>query len=196
MKERNPEKHEMNIVKGLAAILGATALMMIALACGNGSEPTPTLDGASTPVATSTAAPPPASPTAPAVPSPTPAASPTTVPSPTPAASSTAPAPSGVHLTLSAEQAPDQPLTVDLVAEIVGGPDNNRDLYCKCLQWEFGDWVGTALCFACAAPAPDWTLWRRFETSHTYEVAGTYEIKFYYGPLKSEPFSACVKSVE
>jgi len=64
----------MNRVKGLAAILGATVLMMIALACEIGAELAPTSDGASTPVAASTTAPPPA---ATAVPSPTPAASPT-----------------------------------------------------------------------------------------------------------------------
>ena len=94
----------------------------------------------------------------------------------------------GTHLTISAEQAPGQPLTVNLVAEIIGGPDNNPDLYCKCLQWDFGDGQGGGICQACAPQSPDWTVPRRFGQTHTYEVAGTYEINFNYGPLTAEPF--------
>ena len=310
MKERNRAEHEMNGMKGLTAILGATVLEMIALACRNGAELPPTSDGASTPVATSTAAPPTAAAEATAVPSSTPvatstaepppaAAEATAVPSPTPAASSTAPAPavmgsiapnqrltfegveyrgveilgaasptgrivccgtpsdmddmeiigtgaehnpdvyttvqnyrpkaggttdvytfhpaqtlgitpatwtrwtaasetrtSDVYLTLSAEQAPGQPLTVNLMAEIVGGPDNNRDLYCKCSQWYFGNGMVIALCVACVGWTPDVKVPRRFEYTYTYEMPGTYEIRFSYGPLKSEPISVEVRSEE
>ncbi len=267
----------MNRMKGLAAILGATVLMMLALACEIVVELAPTSDGALTGVATSTAAPPPAAAEATAVPSPTPASPAAPAPAvtgsiapnlrltfagveysgveilgasgptgpivccgtpiemddmegigtgaehnpdgdttvqiyrtkaggttdvytfhaaqtlgTTPATWTrwTAASLSGVHLTLSAEQAPGQPLTVNVVAEIVGGPDNNRDLSCHSWIFTLGDGgISQPLYLASCYWTPDSTFPRRFETSYTYEMPGTYEITFYYGLLKSEPIS-------
>ena len=41
VKYRTQEKHKMNRIKGLAAILGVAVVMAVAAACGNEAEPTP-----------------------------------------------------------------------------------------------------------------------------------------------------------
>jgi hypothetical protein len=88
-----------------------------------------------------------------------------------------------IELTLRAEPVAGEPLTVRLIAELIGGPDNNRDLYCPGEEWQFGDGTGMATSASCIAWTPSATIRRHFEQTYTYEKAGTYEVTFTYGPL-------------
>ena len=91
--------------------------------------------------------------------------------------------PDDAELSLQAELVDDSPLTIRLVAEIVGGPDNNRELYCQGWEWDLGDGMVAAVMPGCVP----WTAYtkinRRFTENYTYETPGTYEITFSTGPL-------------
>ena len=87
-----------------------------------------------------------------------------------------------VELSLSATPVAGEPLTVRLVAELTGGPDNNRELYCPGQEWQFGDGMSMATSASCMVWTPSSTIQRRFEHTYTYEKAGTYEVTFTYGP--------------
>lgn len=88
------------------------------------------------------------------------------------------------ELELRAEPDSDNPRTVRLVANIVGGADNSRDLYCGGFEWSFGDGTpGIAAMPGCIPWSPEVTVPREFEMTHSYEKAGTYEPTFSYGPL-------------
>jgi|GEM_PF-213124 len=92
--------------------------------------------------------------------------------------------PDDVDLELRAEPDSDNPRTVRLVANIVGGADNSRDLYCGGFEWSFGDGsLGIAAMPGCIPWSPEVTVPREFEMMHTYEKAGTFEAMFSYGPL-------------
>ena len=80
-----------------------------------------------------------------------------------------------------------QPLTVQFMAEIAGGPDNSFDLYCHGWEWQFGDGTVNAISPGCTPWTADATFPRHFEETYTYEGPGTYEVTFSYGPLTSEP---------
>ena len=88
-----------------------------------------------------------------------------------------------VELSLGATPVAGEPLTVRLVAELTGGPENNRELYCPGQEWQFGDGMGMATSASCMVWTPSSTIQRRFEQTYTYEKAGTYEVTFTYGPV-------------
>ncbi|MCH7801005.1 MAG: hypothetical protein IIC24_05600, partial [Chloroflexi bacterium] len=68
-----------------------------------------------------------------------------------------------------------QPLTVLLVADIVGGPDNSQELYCPGTQWQFGDGISMSSSASCMVWTPDVKINRRFEQIYTYDAPGTYK---------------------
>ncbi len=150
-------------IRGFAAIIAVAALMVIGVACGNGAEPTSLSDEALT------QAPPTVGGKTPMV-----------VNGATEASFHTTEGP--VELSLSATPVAGEPLTVRLVAELTGGPDNNRELYCPGQEWQFGDGMGMATSASCMVWTPSSTIQRRFEQTYTYEKAGTYEVTFTYGP--------------
>jgi hypothetical protein len=76
-----------------------------------------------------------------------------------------------------------QPLTVTIIADIVGGPDNNKDLYCHGIEWQFGDGMGVAMMPGCIMWTSESKIQRHFEETYTYNSPGTYEVIFTYGPL-------------
>jgi hypothetical protein len=76
-----------------------------------------------------------------------------------------------------------QPLTVTIIADVVGGPDNNKDLYCHGIEWQFGDGMGVGVMPGCIMWTSDSKIERHFEETYTYDSPGTYEITFTYGPL-------------
>ena len=86
-----------------------------------------------------------------------------------------------------------KPLTVQLVAEIVGGADNSIDLYCHGWEWQLGDGTAIAISPGCTPWTPDATFPRLFEETYTYEKPGIYEVRFSYGPLTSEPLMVQVR---
>ena len=91
--------------------------------------------------------------------------------------------PGPLVLSLSATPVAGRLLTVHLIAELTGGPDNNRDLYCQGIDWQFGDGMGVGIMPGCIAWTPSDTIARHFEETYTYEKAGVYEVTFTYGPL-------------
>ena len=100
-------------------------------------------------------------------------------------------APDDVELSLQAELVDGSPLTVRLVAEIRGGPDNNPDLYCQGWEWDFGDGMVAAVMPGCLPWTADANISRRFTETYTYDSPGTYEIRFSTGPL--DPVTAVVE---
>jgi hypothetical protein len=92
--------------------------------------------------------------------------------------------PDDVDLELRAEPDSDYPRTVRLVANIVGGADNSRDLYGNGFEWSYGDGTpGIATMPGCIPWSPEVTVPREFEMTYSYEKAGTFEVTFSYGPL-------------
>ena len=89
-------------------------------------------------------------------------------------------------LTLAAAQAADSPRLYNFHAEIVGGADNDSELYCVATTWDFGD--GPSLTFApsCVPWTPDIKIQRRFDTSHTYAGSGRYAVTLVYGHLTAK----------
>ena len=87
----------------------------------------------------------------------------------------------------------DQPLTIHLVAELVGGSDNSQELYCQGKSWDFGDGTVSADMPACARWTPEWRVQRHFEMAHAYYAPGTYDISFTYGPLPPKKISVEVE---
>ena len=90
---------------------------------------------------------------------------------------------SGVELSLKVTPVTGEPLTARLIAELTGGPDNNRELYCQGQDWQFGDGMGMVTSASCMAWTPSATIQRHFEQTYTYEKPGAYEVTFTYGPL-------------
>ena len=86
-----------------------------------------------------------------------------------------------------------QPLTVLLVADIVGGPDNSQELYCPGTQWQFGDGIGMSSSASCMVWTPDVKIKRHFEQIYTYDAPGTYKATFTHGPVASETLEVQVR---
>ncbi len=87
-----------------------------------------------------------------------------------------------------------QPLTVLLVADIVGGPDNSQELYCPRTKWQFGDGIGMPSPPAhCMVWTPDVKINRHFEQIYTYDAPGTYKVTFTRGPVASETLEVQVR---
>ena len=87
----------------------------------------------------------------------------------------------------------DKPLTVRFAAEIVGGSDNSKDLYCKGETWEFGDGRGDRSFTECLVWSPTSKFTRQHQQTYTYEKPGTYKASFAYGPLSPVTVSVDVQ---
>lgn len=89
----------------------------------------------------------------------------------------------GIAMTLTAAATGVESRMFTFAAEIVGGPDNNPDLYCVASTWGLGDGPPLTVTPSCTPWTPDVAIPRRFEVSHTYADPGSYEATFAYGPL-------------
>ena len=89
--------------------------------------------------------------------------------------------PAVVHLRV--EPVTSRPLTVRFTAEIIGGLDNSKELYCEWTAWEFGDGRRSQSATECLVWSPAAKFDRQHEQTYTYEKPGTYEALFAYGPL-------------
>ncbi|MCH9038987.1 MAG: hypothetical protein IIC23_06300 [Chloroflexi bacterium] len=87
--------------------------------------------------------------------------------------------------TVRAEAVPNEPGGVILFADIVGGSDNSKDLYCAGTEWQFGDGIGVAMSASCLPWTAESSIQRHFEQSYTYGAPGTYEVTFTHGPVKA-----------
>jgi hypothetical protein len=86
-----------------------------------------------------------------------------------------------------------QPLTVLLVADIVGGPDNSQELYCPGTQWQFEDGISMSSSASCMVWTPDVKINRHFEEIYTYDAPGTYKVTFTRGPVTSETLEVQIR---
>lgn len=85
------------------------------------------------------------------------------------------------------------PLTIRLVADIVGGEDNDKRLYCQGVTWSFGDGNQIAVMPGCQIWTPDSSFMRHWEETYTYANPGTYQVSSTYGPLPTATAQVTVK---
>ncbi|MEX2599484.1 MAG: hypothetical protein WD533_07500, partial [Dehalococcoidia bacterium] len=88
-------------------------------------------------------------------------------PTPTPVPPDTLDA-SAAHFVLHVEPLDETGFLVRLVAEVVGGPDNNRELYCSDIRWDFGDGTVRRAVPGCPVWSPHVEIGRRSERVHRY----------------------------
>jgi hypothetical protein len=91
-----------------------------------------------------------------------------------------------VTVHLRGEPVAGQPFTILFTAELVGEPDNNKELYCQRADWNFGDGMGATVTASCVVWPPEAKINRRHEQAHTYEGPGPRQVTFTYGPLPTE----------
>ncbi len=82
------------------------------------------------------------------------------------------------------------------VAELSGGPDNEKSFYCKGWSYSWGDGTITATSPSCVMYKPDVEIPRHFQMSYSYEEPGVYEAVFKYGHLTSNTVEVVVESVD
>ncbi len=110
----------------------------------------------------------------------TPTPTPTLTPTATPTLTST-PTPDEGRVILRVEPVEGSSRSFRFTAEIVGGPDNNPDLYCTGTRWDFGDGVLLVTSPDCAGWTPEVTIVRNFQQTHTSTEPGTFTVTFYRG---------------
>ena len=85
------------------------------------------------------------------------------------------------------------PLTVNVWAELIGGPDNNERFYCARQEFDWGDGQRTVAQPGCLPYSPDVTIMRRYEIDYTYTEPGTYRVRFTLNDLQSNEVTIVVK---
>ena len=89
-------------------------------------------------------------------------------------------------LTPAAAQVAGSPRLYNFRAEIVGGADNDSELYCLAIAWDFGDGQNLILSPSCVPWTQDTKIQRRFDTTHTFQTPGRYAVTFGYGRLTAK----------
>lgn len=70
------------------------------------------------------------------------------------------------------------PARVAVTAELKGGAEDNAELYCPALEWDWGDGTRSESNTDCEPfEAGKSTIQRRFTSSHTYNLAGNYRVQ-------------------
>lgn len=70
------------------------------------------------------------------------------------------------------------PARVVVTAELKGGAEDNAELYCPSLEWDWGDGTRSEANTDCEPfEAGKSTIQRRFTSSHTYNLAGSYRVQ-------------------
>ncbi|MCA1560871.1 MAG: hypothetical protein LC804_11585 [Acidobacteria bacterium] len=71
------------------------------------------------------------------------------------------------------------PARVFVVAEVRGGPDDNEELYCASVEWDWGDGTKSENSYDCEPyEAGKSEIKRRFAVEHVYRLASDYRIQF------------------
>jgi hypothetical protein len=71
------------------------------------------------------------------------------------------------------------PLNVRFMADVRGGADDNADLYCAGIEWEWGDGSTSESSEDCAPyEAGKSTIMRHYSGEHTYRESGTFTARF------------------
>ena len=97
------------------------------------------------------------------------------------------------EIILTAEPVRGELLTMRFTADLVGGPDNSRELYCTGVTWEFGDGTGVAMMPGCVEWTPDVQVNRHIEQTYKYDKAGSYDVTLRLGPLPPTTIAVDVK---
>lgn len=64
------------------------------------------------------------------------------------------------------------------VGQLRGGPDDNEELYCATIEWDWGDDTLSESTPDCDPFEPGTSeIRRRFSTRHTFDYAGRYEVR-------------------
>jgi hypothetical protein len=70
------------------------------------------------------------------------------------------------------------PARVVVSAELKGGAEDNGELYCPSLEWDWGDGTRSESNTDCEPfEAGKTTIQRRFTSSHTFNIAGSYRVQ-------------------
>lgn len=70
------------------------------------------------------------------------------------------------------------PARVVVSAELKGGAEDNAELYCPSLEWDWGDGTRSESAADCEPfEAGTSTIQRRFTASHTFNIAGNYRVQ-------------------
>ena len=70
------------------------------------------------------------------------------------------------------------PGRVVVTAELKGGADDSEEIYCPSLEWDWGDGTRSESNTDCEPfEAGKTTIQRRFTSSHTYNIAGSYRVQ-------------------
>ena len=71
------------------------------------------------------------------------------------------------------------PVRIVASADITGGPNDNEQLYCAAVEWEWGDDTRTTNSADCDPfEAGKSEIKRRFSADHVYRMAGEYRVQF------------------
>ncbi len=71
------------------------------------------------------------------------------------------------------------PAEILFVGEIRGGPDDNEELYCASVEWDWDDDTVSASTPDCDPYEPGVTIRRRFSIRHKYEYGGRYQVRLH-----------------
>ena len=72
------------------------------------------------------------------------------------------------------------PASILFVGELRGGPDDNEELYCAAVEWDWGDDTISASIPDCDPFEPGVSrIRRRFSVRHTYDYGGRYEVRLH-----------------
>ena len=72
------------------------------------------------------------------------------------------------------------PADVLFVGQIRGGPDDNEELYCLEIEWDWGDDTTSEQTLDCDPYEPGVSeIRRRFSVRHTYDYGGRYEVRLH-----------------
>ena len=70
------------------------------------------------------------------------------------------------------------PASILFVGQLRGGPDDNEELYCTTIEWDWGDDTLSESTPDCEPFEPGRTeIRRRFSVRHTFDYAGRYEVR-------------------
>lgn len=85
------------------------------------------------------------------------------------------------RVTLSLKATPPisfSPARIVVTAELKGTPEDDAELYCPRLEWDWGDGTRSEADIDCEPyEAGRSTLQRRWTSSHTYDIAGNYRVQ-------------------
>ena len=87
------------------------------------------------------------------------------------------------EIILTAEPVDGRPLTMRFAADLVGGADYSKELYCTGTTWKFGDGTISADTPWCHEWTMDVQVNRHLEQTYVYDKAGTYAVTLRWGPL-------------